>query len=326
MAGGTGDRVRDEVRVRMLADPVSVPAARRFVGDVLSGWQLAELAEDASLCVSELTSNAALHSASEYFEIVMDEFPGAVRICVDDHGTVPAAAVAPRAAEPDDGRPFTPEDLASTGRGLMIVSAVATDWGVEETPAGKRVWAELAYGEDEQPGSPAQPPPRPAVSPARGTPDNLPEGWHVVRLADCPVEMGLRQDRHLDELIRELQLADAGEDTPSKELAEVIAGLLHGQAHARHMGRRAALEAAAAGLEHTDIDMTMPAEAAEHVVQLHRAVGEADALCAQRELLTLASPPDVVSLREWMTHEIVHQIRYGEPPVPYAQWLQGDRA
>jgi anti-sigma regulatory factor (Ser/Thr protein kinase) len=322
VSGGMGPQVRDEVRARLVADPVSVPAARRIVRDALTAWGVEQLVDDASLCVSELTSNAALHSASACFDLVLDDRPGAVRICVDDQGMVPAAAVVQRrrtpAEELDDDLSAL-EALTSTGRGLMIVSAIASDWGVEETSAGKRVWAELAY--DDAAARSAEPPPAPEVTAAAPHPASLPQGWHVVRLARCPVQLSLRQDRHLDELIRELQLVDAGEAEPPRELARVISDLLQEQASARHMGRLTAQEAAAAGLERIDIDMTVPAEAAEAVQELNRAVRAADALCREQQLLTLASAPEVVLLREWMAQEIAAQIRGGTPPTAYEDWL-----
>lgn len=322
MSGGTGPRVRDEVRARLAADPVSVPAARRLVRDALLAWNLEQLVDDASLCVSELTSNAALHSASPFFDIVLDDRPGAVRICVDDQGMVPAAAVVQWRRSPTeeiDDELSTLEALTSTGRGLMIVAALSSDWGVEETGAGKRVWFQLTY--DDEVAQQVEAPPPPEVTAAAPSPDSLPQGWHVVRLARCPVRLSLRQDRHLDELIRELQIVDAGDVKPSRELARVISDLLQEQASARHMGRLTAQEAAAAGLETIDIDMTVPAEAAEAVQELNRAVRAADALCRDRELLTLASSQEVVLLREWMAQEIMTQIRAGTPPTAYEDWL-----
>jgi anti-sigma regulatory factor (Ser/Thr protein kinase) len=43
-------------------EPASVPAARRFVRQVLSEWDRPELDEAGSLLVSELVSNAVLHA------------------------------------------------------------------------------------------------------------------------------------------------------------------------------------------------------------------------------------------------------------------------
>jgi anti-sigma regulatory factor (Ser/Thr protein kinase) len=324
---------RPPVRVRLVADPVSVPAARRFVSDALWNWRLPELVEDASLCVSELTSNAALHSGSAFFDVVMHEQPDAVRISVDDQGVVPAAAVVERDGLDglDDLEGLDDLDgLSSTGRGLLIVAAIASDWGVEETAAGKRVWAQIPRPDAEPERRSAEarhhPPTAPAMPSVPSVPPTLPAGWHVVRLAGCPVELSLRQDRHLDELVRELQIVGARGAEPSRELAEVIDGLLQEQAHARHMGRQIALDAAAAGLTEVDVDMPVPAEAADEVQRLHEAVMRADVLCEQEQLLTLASSSEVIRLREWMVHEFARQVEYGDPPQSYAHWLRATRA
>jgi hypothetical protein len=142
-----------------------------------------------------------------------------------------------------------------------------------------------------------------------------------VRLVDCPVTLSLAQDDHLDELVRELQLIDPRTDEP--ELAPVIRGLLDGQAQARHMGRRTAQDAAAAGLEQVTVEMVMPSPAAEQVERLDEAVAAADALCERERLLTLASPPGVRGLRTWMRDEVRDQIRHARPPRSYDEWRAG---
>jgi hypothetical protein len=39
-----------------------------------------------------------------------------------------------------------PQEDDTAGRGLMLVDALTTHWGVTATPWGKRVWAELKVG------------------------------------------------------------------------------------------------------------------------------------------------------------------------------------
>jgi len=150
---------------------------------------------------------------------------------------------------------------------------------------------------------------------------SLPPGWHVVRLLDCPVDLSLQQDDHLDELIRELQLIEADDDRPPAEIAAVMSDLLGRNAHARHLGRRVAQEAAAAGREVITIDMPVPAEAAADVQQLHSAVTAADVLCERRRLLTLASSSALRGLRSWMVDEFVNQVEAGGEPRAWAEWL-----
>ncbi|WP_308409533.1 ATP-binding protein [Streptomyces sp. A3M-1-3] len=47
-----------------------------------------------------------------------------------------------------------PADDAESGRGLLLVQALALDWGVAERPYGKTVWAYCAAARDavRQPG------------------------------------------------------------------------------------------------------------------------------------------------------------------------------
>jgi hypothetical protein len=143
-----------------------------------------------------------------------------------------------------------------------------------------------------------------------------------VLLLECPVELGLRQDEHLDELIRELQLlsTDRADLRRSGQMADEVRELLAGPAHARHMGRRTALEAAAAGLTTVDIDMVLPREAGQAVLRLQELVLEADRLCEQEQLLTLASPPELRELRAWMAHEVSCQLAEASTPITWPDW------
>ncbi|NYI07848.1 ATP-binding protein [Allostreptomyces psammosilenae] len=117
------------------AEPASVPAARRFVADALTGWRLPHLLDDATVCVSELVSNAVRHGSPPGRAIHLGLLPllpaGLLRLEVGDDGPgVPR----PRAPVADD---------AIGGRGLLLVAALASAWGSEPRPlAGKVVWCE----------------------------------------------------------------------------------------------------------------------------------------------------------------------------------------
>jgi anti-sigma regulatory factor (Ser/Thr protein kinase) len=301
------------VRVRFVSHPHSVRTARQLVTDTLRTWRRDGVVDDARLVVTELATNATLHSGSDDFHVCVVATSGdGVRIAVGDDGDVPAAAVVrrpARSAASDGTRPET-----TTGRGLAIVDHLSAAWGVTVDDGRRWVWAQLS-GDDEPDAVPE------AVAGPAAPSGELPSGWHAVRLARCPVGLGLAQDEHLDELVRELQLVAAPSREP--ELAAVIRGLLDGQAQARHMGRRTAQDAAAAGREHVDVEMLLPSVAAEQVERLDDAVVAADALCEGERLLTLASSPQVRSLRTWMREEVAEQIRRGRAPRSYDDFLAG---
>ena len=308
-----------ELRVRLAADPVCVSGARRFVSDGLRSWRRPELLDDAELCVSELAGNAVLHSGTTFMEIVLETLHRGVRISVEDDGPTPASAVVPRQPFSFDDEGTDLDDEPTTGRGLAIVSILASSWGVELNGAGKRIWAELVTGDTEYDVRPPEGEHELTGPPA--APDALPEGWGLVRMVGCPVELSLRQDEHLDELVRELQLISIDDNPGSRELAAQLQDLLRGPAAARHTGRRVAQQAAAAGQQSIDIEMAMPREFSAEVQKLQAAVLHADRLCEEMHLLTLASTPELRALRGWMTDQVSHQLSDGAEPEPWPVWL-----
>lgn len=120
------------VRAQVLlpADLESTTAARRFAETTLASWGMdARRSETAGLLVTELVANAMIHAATPA-ELVLDLSDDRLRVEVGDTaGGRPLL----RAPGPDD----------PTGRGLMIVEAMADRWGVEDAPPGKIVWFEL---------------------------------------------------------------------------------------------------------------------------------------------------------------------------------------
>ena len=113
--------------VRLAADLASVAAGRRFVREVLVDAGLEELCDDAQLATSELVANAVRHAGTP---VVLRVFVGTdVRVSVED-------------GRPELRQPVPVGDAAhaESGRGLRIVAAVSTDWGLALSPAGKVVW------------------------------------------------------------------------------------------------------------------------------------------------------------------------------------------
>lgn len=109
----------------------SASTARRFVTDKVMEWQMGQLLDDALLVASELTANAVTHADSPC-RIRLSLGLNGLRIDVIDTGI--------GTPEPQPTS-FTKEH----GRGLHLVDALTTAWGMEAVPGeGKLIWAELA--------------------------------------------------------------------------------------------------------------------------------------------------------------------------------------
>lgn len=127
------ERIADEPLVATLDLPEStrsIAVARRFVGATLSDWRCEVLVADTQLVVSELVTNAVRHAESRC-ELALSLSREVLRVEVTDHG---AGSPEPQPVDPQ--RPG--------GRGLRIVSALSSAWGIDPTDDGKLVWAELA--------------------------------------------------------------------------------------------------------------------------------------------------------------------------------------
>ncbi|MEV5309956.1 MULTISPECIES: ATP-binding protein [unclassified Streptomyces] len=114
--------------------PSAVGEARAQVRRQLEGWGLAErddqddLVATAELLVSELATNALLHSASR-FRLTLSAAHGVLRCEVADAGRrVPQVLQA---------------GTSESGRGIYLVDALARRWGCHQDGPGKTVWFEL---------------------------------------------------------------------------------------------------------------------------------------------------------------------------------------
>jgi anti-sigma regulatory factor (Ser/Thr protein kinase) len=120
----------DATSARAFAPAPDAPrAARHFVLETLQAWGDDALLDDAAVIVTELATNAVLHTRRG-FTVNVSSSANAVRIAVHD-----ASSTRPERREP--------ELLATSGRGLGIVATLADQWDVESIDAGKSVWAEL---------------------------------------------------------------------------------------------------------------------------------------------------------------------------------------
>jgi anti-sigma regulatory factor (Ser/Thr protein kinase) len=116
---------------RFRRDLPGVPAARRFVADVLASSGL-PATDEVLLVVSELATNAIRHGAGD-MEVRVVPGVGQVRVEVLDEG----GSVIP---EP----PGAPPIAAVGGRGLHLVRAMSQAWGTGFDASGRTlVWAEV---------------------------------------------------------------------------------------------------------------------------------------------------------------------------------------
>ncbi|WP_239542853.1 ATP-binding protein [Micromonospora terminaliae] len=109
--------------------------ARALVADGCARWGVPELAEPASIAVTEMVNNVVAHAGTPMTVRVAPR-DSTLHLAVRDHsGRRPAyAGLAP---------------VTSTGgRGLLLIDTVARRWGSTPLPDGKVVWCVL-HAEDE---------------------------------------------------------------------------------------------------------------------------------------------------------------------------------
>ncbi|MFI7363846.1 SpoIIE family protein phosphatase [Streptomyces sp. NPDC050149] len=115
---------------QLALDPREVARARRLVRGRLLDWELPDAVEAAELMVSELVTNAVKHGRTHHIGLRLVR-TGALLCEVTDDEPAPATLLD---ATADD----------ESGRGLVLVSSLAREWGTSTTARGKTVWFELA--------------------------------------------------------------------------------------------------------------------------------------------------------------------------------------
>ncbi|MFE1438654.1 ATP-binding protein [Streptomyces sp. NPDC058739] len=114
--------------------------ARLLAAERLTAWQVSpRVIERAEHVVAELAANAALHGRVQgrdfLLALTLDEAAGTLRLAVGDTRGECRPAMPPERS-PDD----------ESGRGLLLVDALADRWGTEtRPPSGKTVWAEIDW-------------------------------------------------------------------------------------------------------------------------------------------------------------------------------------
>ncbi|MFI1566517.1 PAS domain S-box protein [Streptomyces sp. NPDC020490] len=109
--------------------PSSVPEAREFLHKALTSWDCAKAADEALLLLSETLTNAVRHAE------------GPIGLHLRRTATDLTVEVSDRS--PHLPQPRLAGEDEESGRGLLLVRALAHSWGVRPTDEGKTTWFTL---------------------------------------------------------------------------------------------------------------------------------------------------------------------------------------
>ncbi|MFF8100972.1 SpoIIE family protein phosphatase [Streptomyces sp. NPDC016640] len=135
--GAESDTALPPVRRTMLtvaqAEPERIAVARQQLRELLHDWSSADQVDSAVLLLSEVLTNVLVHTDTD--ALLLAEVTGGgngrrIRVEVTD-------------ACDDLPHVRSPGELASSGRGLLMVELLAHAWGVAPRGEGKSLWFEL---------------------------------------------------------------------------------------------------------------------------------------------------------------------------------------
>jgi anti-sigma regulatory factor (Ser/Thr protein kinase) len=119
-------------RVPLAAGPAAAGQARGQVRAAICTWDAPVDPDVAILLTSELVTNAIRHEAGDTVILAISYCRAEFRVEVHDTScALPAPMDAPADAE--------------TGRGLLLVNSLSSEWGTYRTPTGKAVYFTLAF-------------------------------------------------------------------------------------------------------------------------------------------------------------------------------------
>ncbi|MEU8696458.1 SpoIIE family protein phosphatase [Streptomyces sp. NPDC048680] len=115
------------------AEPERISAARQQVREMLHDWADPEQVDSAVLMISEMATNVLVHTDGDALLVAQASGEhGERRLRVE---------VADRSDELPHKR--RPGEMASSGRGLVLMEMLADAWGVDPRGEGKSIWFEL---------------------------------------------------------------------------------------------------------------------------------------------------------------------------------------
>lgn len=288
-------------------DSQSPRAARRLVREVLTDGDRSEWLDAAELAISELVTNAVLHAHTE-IDLTVALFDD--RVCCEIRDFNPAAVGA---------RGY--DKQASTGRGLDLVAAVASDYGVQSFgAAGKSVWFCIGAGAASE-GTDQW-----GLEVERG--DVASSGAPNVVLRALPPTLWMAARQHQDAQLRELALFGAEHpidvdferiDRARMAISDRVARAVD-EANAAGRtspvvpdGHPSPLPWAPAQI---DLELHVSPEDAPAFLALPDALDLAERLAVSGALLINPGLPEVIAVRDWACEQVVAQLA-GSPPGPW---------
>lgn len=290
--------------LRLRRSMTAAAEARGFVLAEANRRGLSGRAADAELAVSELATNALVHTRGEIV-VRVDGGPDRLRVEVRD-----GSQLLPM--------PSLSERGGMSGRGLLLVSQIADSWGATPDHGGKAVWFE--------------------VSPRRSARDELTveallelwshdEGWEADRsagdrevlLPGLPTAELVAVKARGQDLGREMALiVRQSRDRSSRlvRLARRLDALMHDLAPMRVAIRTQALAAAARGEPTVDVRLRVSPADADRILDYADSLDEADELAHAGQLLTVAPPRPTAAFRRSYLRAIAAQLRSGHPGGP----------
>ncbi|AKZ56904.1 hypothetical protein SAM23877_3859 [Streptomyces ambofaciens ATCC 23877] len=145
---GCGDSpvLRTPLRRTMLtvaqAEPERIATARQHLRDLLHDWPSEEQRDAAVLLLSEMLTNVLVHTDADALlvaEVTGEPGERRIRVEVTDSGD-------------DLPHKRRPGEMASSGRGLMLIELLADAWGVAPRGDGKSIWYEVYESTDPEAG------------------------------------------------------------------------------------------------------------------------------------------------------------------------------
>lgn len=149
----------------------------------------------------------------------------------------------------------------------------------------------------------------------------------TVEILGLPLDVQVAAQQHNDELTRELVLVheQMNQEGASSGLPTRFVALVTrlGQSYSAFTGEQEQqiADAVASGAESIDLTYRVPASVGSAATELGALLDEVDEYCREGQLLlTLETPPPLVTFRRWFLDQFVDQVA-GQPPVTWADYL-----